>query len=423
MSETAGDKTGGETDNGAPLVLKFGGTSMGDPARIAHSAAIVAGEARAGRRVAVVVSAMSGETDRLLKLAEALGGGLGEIETDTVLAAGEQASAALMALALKKEGLDAQAVMGWALPIHVEGPPGSSRICAINAEPLDAMLQKSIIPVVAGYQGVNADGRLATLGRGGTDLTAVAVAAALKGECDIYTDVDGVFTTDPRLAPEAVRVERISHDVMLELAAMGAKVLQTRSVEYAKAKQVRLRVRSSFEAPGMSAGTEVVEDAAIAERRVVSGVAYVRDQARLSLNGGEGAAPAEALFGALADAGVAVDMIVQARTAAGGDVVECSVAGKDLPRALHVAEDLGAPGVMIRSQTGLAKVSVVGTGLRGRADVARTLYAVLAREGVAVRMVATSEIKISVLVDGDLLERAVKALHGAYRLTAVNSRT
>jgi len=167
----------------------------------------------------------------------------------------------------------------------------------------------------------------------------------------------------------------------------------------------------------------VVEDAAIAERRVVSGVAYVRDQARLSLNGGEGAAPAEALFGALADAGVAVDMIVQARTAAGGDVVECSVAGKDLPRALGVAEDLGAPGVMIRSETGLAKVSVVGTGLRGRADVARTLYGVLAREGVAVRMVATSEIKISVLVDGDLLERAVKALHGAYRLTAVNSGT
>ena len=419
MSETAGDKTGA----GERLVLKFGGTSMGDPARIAHSAAIVAREARAGRRVAVVVSAMAGETDRLLKLAEALGGGLGEIETDTVLAAGEQASAALMALALKKEGLDAQAVMGWALPIHVEGAPGSSRICAINAEPLEDMLQQAIIPVVAGYQGVNSDGRLATLGRGGTDLTAVAVAAAIKGECDIYTDVDGVYTTDPRLAPEAVRVERISHDVMLELAAMGAKVLQTRSVEYAKAKRVRLRVRSSFEAPGMSAGTEVVEDAAIAERRVVSGVAYVRDQARLSLNGGEGAAPAEALFGALADAGVAVDMIVQARTAAGGDVVECSVAGKDLPRALQVAEDLGAPGVMIRSETGLAKVSVVGTGLRGRADVARTLYGVLAREGVAVRMVATSEIKISVLVDGDLLERAVKALHGAYRLTAVNSGT
>ncbi|MFP4518706.1 MAG: aspartate kinase, partial [Oceanicaulis sp.] len=341
----------------------------------------------------------------------------------TVLAAGEQASAALMALALQKEGFDAQAVLGWQLPIRVEGPPGSARICAINAEPLEAMLAAGIIPVVAGYQGVDASGRLATLGRGGTDLTAVAVAAAVKGECDIYTDVDGVYTTDPRIAPDAVRVERISHDVMLELAAMGAKVLQTRSVEYAKAKQVRLRVKSSFEKPGESAGTEVVEDAAIAERRVVSGVAYVRDQARISLNGEADEAPAETLFGKLADAGVAVDMIVQARNGQGGSVVECSVAGKDLPRALNVAEELCMPFVRIRSETGLAKVSVVGTGLRGRADVARTLYAVLAREGVAVRMLATSEIKISALVDTDLLEKAVKALHGAYGLTAVNSRT
>lgn len=405
------------------LVLKFGGTSMADPERISKSAAIAAAEARTGLAVAVVVSAMAGETDRLLGLAERLGGGLGDAETDTVLAAGEQASAALMALALQKEGFDAQAVLGWQLPIRVEGPPGSARICAINAEPLEAMLAAGIIPVVAGYQGVDASGRLATLGRGGTDLTAVAVAAAVKGECDIYTDVDGVYTTDPRIAPDAVRVERISHDVMLELAAMGAKVLQTRSVEYAKAKQVRLRVKSSFEKPGESAGTEVVEDAAIAERRVVSGVAYVRDQARISLNGEADEAPAETLFGKLADAGVAVDMIVQARNGQGGSVVECSVAGKDLPRALNVAEELCMPFVRIRSETGLAKVSVVGTGLRGRADVARTLYAVLAREGVAVRMLATSEIKISALVDTDLLEKAVKALHGAYGLTAVNSRT
>ena len=410
-------------DDPAPagrLVLKFGGTSMGDPEAIARSAGIVAHEARAGDVTAVVVSAMAGETDRLLGLAEALGGGLGESETDTVLAAGGQASAALMALALKRLGLDARAVMGWSLPIHVEGPPGAARICAINAEPLEAMLAAGIIPVVAGYQGVDADGRLATLGRGGTDLTAVAVAAAIKGACDIYTDVDGVYTTDPRLAPEARRVERISHDAMLELAAMGAKVLQTRSVEYAKAKRVRLRVRSSFAAPGASAGTEVVEDADIAERRIVSGVAYVRDQARISLNGGDREAPAETLFAALAEAGVAVDMIVQARNGRGGSVVECSVAGKDLPRALDVAEDLDAPGVEIRSEPGLAKVSVVGTGLRGRADVARTLYAVLAGEGVQVRMTATSEIKISALVDGDLLEKAVKALHGAYGLAAAD---
>jgi aspartate kinase len=295
------------------LVLKFGGTSMADPARIARSAAIAASEAHAGKALAVVVSAMAGETDRLLGCAEALGGGLGEVETDTVLAAGEQASAALMALALKREGLKAEAVMAWSLPIHVEGPPGAARITAIAGEGLEAMVSAGVIPVVAGYQGLSPQGRLATLGRGGTDLTAVAVAAALKAECDIYTDVDGVFTTDPRIEPGARRVERISHDAMLELAAMGAKVLQTRSVEYAKAKGVTLRVKSSFLEPGASAGTEVVEDAAIAERRVVSGVSYVRDQARLSIHGGDDAAPAEALFAGLAEAGVAVDMIVQAR--------------------------------------------------------------------------------------------------------------
>ena len=400
------------------LVLKFGGTSMGDADRIAHSAGIAAAEARKGKAVAVVVSAMAGETDRLLSHAETLGGGLGEVETDTVLAAGEQASAALMALALKQAGLQAEAVLAWSLPIHVEGPPGAARITAIAGQGLEAMVKAGVIPVVAGYQGVSPHGRLATLGRGGTDLTAVAVAAALGAECDIYTDVDGVFTTDPRIEPGARRVERISHDAMLELAAMGAKVLQTRSVEYAKAKGVTLRVKSSFLDPGASAGTEVVEDAAIAERRVVSGVAYVRDQARLSLHGGSDAAPAEALFAGLAEADVAVDMIVQARTRSGGAVVECSVAGKDLPRALSVAEAVASGDIALRSETGLAKVSVVGTGLRGRADVARTLYAVLAREAIEVRMVATSEIKISALVQGDLLEKAVRALHGAYGLAA-----
>ena len=405
------------------LVLKFGGTSMANPERIAHSASIVAAEARAGKQVAVVVSAMAGETDRLLGAAEALGGGLGETETDTVLAAGEQASAALMALALKREGFQSQAVMGWSLPILVEGPPGGAKITDIHGEQLDAMLSAGVIPVVAGYQGLNADGRLSTLGRGGTDLSAAAVAAAVGAECDIYTDVDGVFTTDPRIAPEAVRVERISHDAMLELAAMGAKVLQTRSVEYAKAKGVTLRVKSSFLPAGQSAGTEVTPEAEIAEKRIVSGVAYVRDQARLSIHGGEGPLAAELLFAALGEADVDVDMIVQARARSGGSVVECSVAGRDLPRALAAAEAAARPnGLDVRSETGLAKVSVVGTGLRGRADVARTLYGVLAREGIAVRMTATSEIKISALVDADHLEHAVRALHAAYRLGSAPSK-
>ncbi len=404
------------------LVLKFGGTSMANPERIAHSASIVAAEVHKGKQVAVVVSAMAGETDRLLGAAESLGGGLGEVETDTVLAAGEQVSAALMALTLKQQGLKAEAVTGWSLPIMVAGSPGAAKITAIASEPLNQMMQAGTVPVVAGYQGINAEGRLATLGRGGADLSAAAVAAVVGAECDIYTDVDGVFTADPGMAPEAVRVERIGHDAMLELAAMGAKVLQTRSVEYAKAKGVALRVKSSFLPVGKSRGTEITPEVEIAEKRIVSGVAYVRDQARLSIHGGEGPDAAQLLFTTLGNAGVDVDMIVQACARSGGAVVECSVAGRDLPRALAAVE-VGAQtrGFEMRSETGLAKVSVVGAGLRGRADVARTLYQVMARQGVAVRMTATSEIKISVLVDADLLERAVRALHTAYGLEAAQT--
>ncbi len=401
------------------LVLKFGGTSMGGAERIAHSAAIVAGEARAGRPCAVVVSAMAGETDRMLELAGALGGGLGEAETDAALASGEQASAALMALALKREGLPAQAFACWQIPIHADAAPGAAKITAIEPEVLSAAIEAGVIPVVAGYQGVTPSGRIATLGRGGTDLTAAAIAAALEAECDIYTDVDGVYTTDPRIAPEARRLDRIGAEEMLELAAMGAKVLQTRSVEYAKAKGVTLRVKSSFLAPGESRGTEVVPDPVwrrrIAERRIVSGVAYARDQARLALSGLDpGEAPA-GVFEALSAREIGVDMIVQTLDEGGAARLEFSVGRRDLAPA-RAAIEAAAPGCLARAQTDLAKVSVVGSGLRGRADVARTLYGVLSREGVAARMVATSEIKISVLLDADQLERAVRALHAAYKL-------
>ncbi len=397
----------------ARLVLKFGGTSMADPMRIAASAAIVAHEAANGHQVAVVVSAMAGETDRYLSCAQALGGGLGEVETDAVLAVGEQAASALMALALKEKGFKARSILAWQLPVEAEGVAGSARITAINPALLEACLEEGVIPVVAGFQGVSPDGRLVTLGRGGTDLSAAAIAAALGADCDIYTDVDGVFTTDPRIEPKARRVQRISHDEMLELAAMGAKVLQTRSVEYAKAKGVAMRVKSSFAPPGQSQGTEVVGQDALAERRVVSGIAYTRAQARLSVPGLEDStgAPA-AVFAALAGAGVHVDMIVQARARLGGHNLEFSVDGRDLAAALRALSGFAD----ISDETGLAKVSVVGTGLRGRADVARTLYGVLAREAIAVRMVASSEIKISALVDEDALERAVRALHAAYRL-------
>lgn len=395
------------------LVLKFGGTSMGSPERIAHSAAIAASEAQRGHQIALVVSAMAGETDRYLGHATALGGGLGEVETDTALAAGEQAASALMALALKQQGLKARSVLGWQLPIEVEGPPGAARITGIDADVLEKLLADGVIPVVAGFQGIDAHGRLATLGRGGSDLSAAAIAAAIGADCDIYTDVDGVFTTDPRIEPAARRLERISHDEMLELAAMGAKVLQTRSVEYAKAKGVAMRVKSSFAAPGTSLGTEVLSETKLAERRVVSGIAYARSQARIAVpaidTDGDGAG---AIFAALAGAGVHVDMIVQGRARSGGTNLEFSVEARDLRSALDALA--GHEG--LSSEIGLAKVSVVGTGLRGRADVARTLYGVLQGETIGVRMLATSEIKISALVNEDALERAVRALHAAYRL-------
>lgn len=393
------------------LVLKFGGTSMGNPERIAHSASIAAAEAANGHRIALVVSAMAGETDRYLGHATALGGGLGEVETDTALAAGEQAASALMALALKQLGLKARSVLAWQLPIEAEGPPGAARITGIDGEVLEALLAEGVIPVVAGFQGVDGQGRLITLGRGGSDLSAAAIAAAIGAHCDIYTDVDGVFTTDPRIEPKARRLERISHDEMLELAAMGAKVLQTRSVEYAKAKGVAMRVKSSFAAPGTSLGTEVLSETALAERRVVSGIAYARSQARIALAGIDGDGPA-GVFAALAHAGVHVDMIVQGRARSGGSNLEFSVEARDLRSALDALA--GHEG--LSSEVGLAKVSVVGTGLRGRADVARTLYGVLQGEAIGVRMLATSEIKISALVNEDALERAVRALHAAYRL-------
>ncbi len=397
----------------ARLVLKFGGTSMAGPERIAASAAIAAHEAAQGHQVALVVSAMAGETDRYLDCARALGGGLGEVETDTALAAGEQAAAALMALALKQQGLKARAILAWQLPIAADGAPGAARITGIDSALLEACLADGVIPVVAGFQGLGPDRRLVTLGRGGSDLSAAAIAAAIGADCDIYTDVDGVFTTDPRIEPSARRVARISHDEMLELAAMGAKVLQTRSVEYAKARGVALRVKSSFAPPGEAQGTEVLAADRLAERRIVSGIAYARAQARLSVPGLDTSAEAPGrVFAALAGAGVHVDMIVQGLARSGGHNLEFSVETRDLPAALAALSGFSA----VSHETGLAKVSVVGTGLRGRADVARTLYGVLEAERIAVRMVATSEIKISALVDEDALERAVRALHAAYRL-------
>lgn len=404
------------------VVAKFGGTSVGTIERIRHAAGLVAAAAGRGETMAVVVSAMAGETDRLLGLAGEFGAGLGDAETDVALAAGEQVAAALMALALRERGLQARSFLGWQAPVFTDGPPGAARIAGMEAAAFEAAMAAGIIPVLAGYQGIAGDGSLRTLGRGGTDLSAAALAAVLGARCDIYTDVDGVYTTDPRIEPAARRLDAVSHDEMLELAAQGAKVLQARSVEFAKARKVPMRVLSSFLEAGQSQGTRIVADADIAERRVVSGVAYARDQARIALIGPAHPAQfARQIFEILAEAGIGVDMIVQAHVREPETVnLEFSVAHRDLDRAQSALER-GIPGIRMTSETGLAKVSVVGAGLRQRADVARSLFGVLGDSRIAVKVLATSEIKISALIENDAVERAVRALHAAYGLDRIGN--
>jgi aspartate kinase len=402
------------------VVAKFGGTSVGSIDRIRHAAGLIAAAARGGETMAVVVSAMAGETDRLLGLAAEFGAGLGDAETDVALTAGEQVSSALMALALRELGLEARSFLGWQAPVVTDGPPGSARIAGMDATQFEAAMDAGVIPVLAGYQGIDADGSVRTLGRGGTDLSAAALAAVLGARCDIYTDVDGVYTTDPRIEPAAQRIDAISHDEMLELAAQGAKVLQPRSVEFAKTRGVPMRVLSSFLESGASQGTSVVAERDIAERRLVSGVAYARDQARIALLGGSSRSGfAHQVFELMADANVGVDMIVQAQARTPGTVnLEFSVSHRDLARAQTVL-DTHLPQAQLSSETGLAKVSVVGAGLRQRADVARSLFGVLGERGIEVKVLATSEIKISALIEDDAVERAVRALHAAYGLDQV----
>ncbi|WP_421792965.1 aspartate kinase [Hyphobacterium sp.] len=396
--------------------MKFGGTSVGSLERVRGCAEIVAAECARGDQVAVVVSAMAGETDRLLTLADNLGFGLGDEETDVILTAGEQISAALMAMALTEQDLSSRSFLGWQARIRTEGPPGAARISGLDASPIKHAMSDGWVPVMAGFQGASGDERLRTLGRGGTDLSAVALAAALKGACDIYTDVDGVFTTDPRIEPKARRIEKISYDEMLELAAQGAKVLQTRSAEFAKARGVPLRVLSSFAEPGQSEGTKIMQAEEIAERRIVSGIAYARDQARIALRGlNDNPGAAATVFAGLAEADIGIDMIVQSPSReAGLSNLEFTIDRRDLDKALVRIGESEARDVS--SETGLAKVSVVGLGLNRRADVARILYGALHEKKIGIRTVSTSEIKISVLIDNDEVENAVRALHAAYGL-------
>ncbi len=416
------------------LVLKFGGTSMGDLDRIRRAARIVAAEYNAGRRVAVVVSAMAGKTNELVAWTDGAGRPAQGIdptddEYDAVVASGEQVTAGLLALTLRNMGLNARSWMGWQIPILTDDQHGKARIIDIPGEPLGAAVDGGEIAVVPGFQGVTAGGRITTLGRGGSDTSAVAVAAALNCPCDIYTDVDGVYTTDPRIESRARRLERISYEEMLEMASLGAKVLQTRSVELAMAKKVPLRVLSSFIEPddhGVlpdKGGTLICDEEEIVEKRIVSGVTMSRDEARITLLGLDDRTDAPAdVFTRLAEAGVNVDMIVQSQSRTEGAVNLTFTTGRrDATRAAELMRaaqgDIGFQ--EIRLDEDVAKVSVVGVGMRSHAGVAQTMFRALADKGIKFQAISTSEIKISVLIDAAYAELAVRALHSAYGLEAV----
>jgi len=414
--------------------MKFGGTSMGDLERIRRAARIVAAEVAAGKQVAVVVSAMAGKTNELVAWTDGAGRPgpgipLSDDEYDIVVATGEQVTAGLLALTLRNMGLDARSWMGWQIPILTDDTHGRARIEDVPGEVLGSAIDKGEIAVIPGFQGVSRLGRITTLGRGGSDTSAVAVAAALDCQCDIYTDVDGVYTTDPRIESRARRLEKISYEEMLEMASLGARVLQTRSVELAMAKGVRLRVLSSFIEPdengvlSAKSGTLICEEEEIVEKRIVSGVTMSRDEARITLLGltDRVDAPAD-VFTRLAEANVNVDMIVQGQSRTEGAVNLTFTTGRrDAARAaaLMRAAQTQLGFEELRVDEDVAKVSVVGVGMRSHAGVAQTMFRALADKGVKFQAISTSEIKISVLIDAAYAELAVRALHTAYGLEQV----
>ncbi len=396
------------------LVQKYGGTSVGTLERIQAVAERVAKTQRAGSQVVVVVSAMAGETNRLLALAAKLAAQPAEREVDVLLATGEQETAALLAIALQERGAQARSFLGHQIRIDTDSAFGRARIRNIAADRLRASLQRGEVAVVAGFQGVDAEWNITTLGRGGSDTSAVAVAAALKADvCEIYTDVDGIYTSDPRICPQARKLHRISHDEMLELASLGAKVLQIRSVEVAKRYGVPVHVRSSFDD---SDGTWVVPEDDRMEQVLVSGVSLDRDQAKITVRHvADRPGVAFAVLGPIARANIVVDMIIQNASAAGDTDLTFTVAKTDFRRALamveQTAKEIGAQGVS--ADTEVVKVSVVGLGMRSHAGVAAKMFETLAREGINIQMISTSEIKISVVIDAKYGELAVRALHAA----------
>lgn len=413
----------------ARIVMKFGGTSVADIDRIRNVAQHVKREVDAGHEVAVVVSAMSGTTNELVGWATEASPMHDAREYDAIVAAGEQITSGLLAITLQSLGVDARSWLGWQIPIKTDGAHAAARIQEIDASELIARFKKQQVAVVAGFQGIGPDNRIATLGRGGSDTSAVAIAAAVNADrCDIYTDVDGVYTTDPRIEPNAKRLSKVSYEEMLEMASLGAKVLQVRSVELAMVHNVRTFVRSSFEAPdapGMGdfenpPGTLICDEDEIVEKQIVTGIAYAKDEAQISLRQlNDRPGVSAAIFGPMADGGINVDMIVQNISGDGKFTdMTFTVPSGDLDKATNLLQNnKDAIGYdEIQSESGLAKVSVIGIGMRSHAGVAATAFKALAEKGINIRAITTSEIKISILIDGDYAELAVRTLHGVYGL-------
>lgn len=407
----------------ARLVLKFGGTSVGDIERIKNVAKKVKQEVDAGHEVAVVVSAMSGVTNQLVDYCKQIAKVHDQAEYDAVVASGEQVTSGLLAIALQEIGIPARSWQGWQIPLIADETHGKSRIERIDTTSLSDNMSTGVVGVVAGFQGVTEAGRIATLGRGGSDTSAVALAAALKADrCDIYTDVDGVYTTDPRIVKSARKLHRVTYEEMLEMASLGAKVLQTRSVEMAMKHHVRVQVLSTFEQAAGSElpGTLVVDEDEIVEQELVSGIAYSRDEAKITLIGVEDQPGVAArIFGPLTDAAINVDMIVQNVSEDGRTTDMTFTVGKaDIDRAVQVLEKSKDTLNYRRlvSDANVVKVSVIGVGMRSHAGVAQRMFKALADRGINIQVISTSEIKVSVLIAEEYTELALRSLHTAYGL-------
>lgn len=416
----------------ARLVMKFGGTSVANIERIRNVARHVAREVKAGHQVAVVVSAMAGKTNELVAWCKEAAPLYDPREYDAVVASGEQVTSGLLAIALQQIGIPARSWQGWQIPLLTDDAHGSARIMEVDGTRLGAAIDSGEVAVIAGFQGIHAEsGRITTLGRGGSDTSAVAIAAGLKAErCDIYTDVDGVYTTDPRVVPKARRLDRVAFEEMLEMASLGAKVLQVRSVELAMVHNVRTFVRSSLvdpDAPEMAnvekAGTLICDEEEIVanqmEMQVVTGIAFSKDEAQVSIRRvADKPGIAASVFGPLADAHINVDMIVQNVSADGFTDITFTVPTADYERAKAVIET-AQPVIghqIVEGATDVTKVSVIGIGMRSHAGVAAQAFEALAAKGINIRAITTSEIKISFLIDAAYTELAVRTLHSLYGL-------